>query len=252
MTDIVLEAKDLRKTYHGSGSGVRAVDGIDLAVRSGEFVSVMGNSGSGKTTLLYLLAGLERPTSGSVQVGQKQIDQFNEKQLARLRRDTIGFVFQSMNLLPTLSLRENILIAGYLTDRVRHEVDATTGRLLEDLEIADAADRLPAQVSIGQQQRAAIGRALVNSPQMLFADEPTGSLNSSTSTEVLNALEAVSNSGKTVVMVTHDLKAACRGRRVLFIRDGRLEGEFIFDRAHGSSASDREEPLCEWLFERGW
>jgi putative ABC transport system ATP-binding protein len=250
MTDCVLQAKRLSKT--GAGAGIRAVDDVDLAVRAGEFVSIMGSSGSGKTTLLYLLAGLEQPSSGTVWVGQNQIDQLGEKKLARLRRDSIGFVFQSMNLLPHLSLRENILVAGYLTDRSRREVNLTTDRLLVQMEIREAADRLPAEVSVGQQQRAAIARALVNSPRMVFADEPTGSLNSSTSAGVLNMLEAVNRSGKTIVMVTHDLKAACRGGRVLFIRDGRVEGQFDFDGGATSSRDDREKRLCDWLFQKGW
>jgi putative ABC transport system ATP-binding protein len=262
MTDVVLRAESLSKSY--ADGGVRAVDGIELTVRAGEFVNIMGSSGSGKTTLLYLLAGLEQPTDGSVWVDQNRIDQLGAKELAQLRRHSIGFVFQSMNLLPHLSLRENILVAGYLTARPRSEVQLTTDRLLEEMGIAAAAQRLPAEVSIGQQQRAAIGRALVNSPRMVFADEPTGSLNSSASAGVLDLLEAVNRAGTTVVMVTHDLKAACRGKRVLFIRDGRVEGQFDFESEHGvesghgigsehrAAAEDREKRLCEWLFEKGW
>jgi putative ABC transport system ATP-binding protein len=252
MADVVLCAERLTKAYAGAAPGVRAVDAVDLAVRAGEFVGIMGSSGSGKTTLLYLLAGLERPSDGSVLVNQRAIDRLAEKDVANLRRDAIGFVFQSMNLLPQLSLRENILVAGYLTRRPRGEVDRTTERLLQEMGIADAADRLPAEVSVGQQQRAAIGRALVNSPRMVFADEPTGSLNSSTSAGVLDLLAAVNRSGTAVVMVTHDLKAACRGGRVLFLRDGRLGGEFDFDREAVGAPEDRERRLCEWLFQRGW
>jgi putative ABC transport system ATP-binding protein len=252
MTEYVLRAERLGKSYTGAGPGVRAVDDIDLAVRTGEFVGIMGSSGSGKTTLLYLLAGLERPSNGSVWVNERPIDQLAEKDLARLRRDSIGFVFQSMNLLPHLSLRENILVAGYLTNRRRGEVNLTTDRLLQEMGIVDAAHRLPAEVSVGQQQRAAIGRALVNSPRLVFADEPTGSLNSATSAGVLDLLEAVNRSGTTVVMVTHDLKAACRGGRVLFLRDGRVEGQFAFDGDDRLSPDDSEKRLCAWLFEKGW
>jgi len=250
MTDVLLRAESLSKSY--VDGGVRAVDGIELTVRAGEFVNIMGSSGSGKTTLLYLLAGLERPSDGSVWVDQKRIDQLGANELARLRRHSIGFVFQSMNLLPHLSLRENILVAGYLTARSRTEVQLTADRLLQEMGIAEAAHRLPAEVSIGQQQRAAIGRALVNSPRMVFADEPTGSLNSSASAGVLDLLEAVNRAGTTVVMVTHDLKAACRGKRVLFIRDGQVEGQFDFEREQCAAADDREKCLCEWLFRKGW
>jgi putative ABC transport system ATP-binding protein len=252
MPDFVLRAEHLSKTYTGAGAEVRAVDDIDLAVQAGEFVGIMGSSGSGKTTLLYLLAGLEHPSNGTVWVDQSSIDRLNEKELARLRRDSIGFVFQSMNLLPHLSLRENILVAGYLTKRRRSEVHLTTDRLLTEMGIAEAAHRLPAEVSVGQQQRAAIGRALVNSPRVVFVDEPTGSLNSAASASVLDLLEAVNRTGATVVMVTHDLKAACRGRRVLFIRDGRVEGQFDFDGGETASADEREKSLCAWLFQKGW
>ena len=237
MADVVLRAESLSKSY--VDGGVRAVDGIELSVRAGEFVNIMGSSGSGKTTLLYLLAGLERPSDGSVWVDENRIDQLGANELARLRRNSIGFVFQSMNLLPHLSLRENILVAGYLTARPRSEVQLTADRLLQEMGISDAAHRLPAEVSIGQQQRAAIGRALVNSPRMVFADEPTGSLNSSASAGVLDLLEAVNRAGTTVVMVTHDLKAACRGKRVLFIRDGQVEGQFDFEGEHCAAAAHR-------------
>jgi putative ABC transport system ATP-binding protein len=252
MADVVLRAERLTKSYASAAPGVRAVDAVDLAVRAGEFVGIMGSSGSGKTTLLYLLAGLERPSDGSVRVNQRPLDRLADKDLAKLRRDSIGFVFQSMNLLPHLSLRENILVAGYLTRRPRGEVNLTTDRLLQEMGIAEASHRLPAEVSAGQQQRAAIGRALVNAPGMVFADEPTGSLNSSTSAGVLDLLAAVNRTGTTVVMVTHDLKAACRGGRVLFIRDGRMEGEFDFDREAAGSPDDRERRLCDWLFQKGW
>jgi putative ABC transport system ATP-binding protein len=144
MTDVVLRAESLSKSY--VDGGVRAVDGIELTVRAGEFVNIMGSSGSGKTTLLYLLAGLERPSGGSVWVEQNRIDELGAKELARLRRHSIGFVFQSMNLLPHLSLRENILVAGYLTARPRSEVQLTADQLLQEMGIADAADRLPPQL----------------------------------------------------------------------------------------------------------
>jgi putative ABC transport system ATP-binding protein len=250
MTDVVLRAESLTKSY--GGAGVRAVDGIELAVRAGEFVNIMGSSGSGKTTLLYLLAGLERPSDGSVWIDQNRIDLLADKELAQLRRNAIGFVFQSMNLLPHLSLRENILVAGYLTARPRSEVQLTADRLLQEMGITEAGNRLPSEVSIGQQQRAAIARALVNSPRMVFADEPTGSLNSSASAGVLDLLEAVNRAGTTVVMVTHDLKAACRGKRVLFIRDGRVEGQFERDGEQQTAAEDHEKRLCDWLLQKGW
>jgi putative ABC transport system ATP-binding protein len=250
MSDVVLRAESLSKSY--ADGAVRAVDGIEITVRAGEFINIMGSSGSGKTTLLYLLAGLERPSDGSVWVDENRIDQLGANELARLRRNSIGFVFQSMNLLPHLSLRENIWVAGYLTARPRNEVQLTTERLLQEMGIVDAAHRLPAEVSIGQQQRAAIGRALVNSPRMVFADEPTGSLNSAASAGVLDLLEAINRTGTTVVMVTHDLKAACRGQRVLFIRDGHVEGQFDFQEEQCGEADDREKRLCEWLFRRGW
>jgi putative ABC transport system ATP-binding protein len=206
------------------GSGEAAVDalrGVSLAVPEGQFTAVMGPSGSGKSTLMHLLAGLDRPSEGSVRIGEHDITRMSDKALTKLRRRHIGFVFQSFNLLPMLTAEENVLlpltIAGRRPDR------EALGELLERVGLADRRRHRPAELSGGQQQRVAIARAFITAPTVLFADEPTGNLDSAAGALVLDLLRyAVDRDGQTTVMVTHDPRAAARADRVLFLADGRI------------------------------
>jgi len=210
-----------------------------------------GSSGSGKSTLLYLLSGLESISSGQVWFDGDEISLYSEKNLSLLRRSGMGFVFQAFNLVPNLTLLENVLAAGYLTVSAKKDIEARAVQLLEGMGLGKLTGRLPAQVSGGEQQRAATARALINSPRILFADEPTGALNSASGTAVLDQFSTLSEHDQTIFMVTHDLKAACRGNRVLFLRDGMLHGEFKFD-VSLKGYEQREEVLFHWLSARGW
>ena len=215
-------AYDLTRRYGDGDSAVDAVRGVSLDIASGEFTAIMGPSGSGKSTLMHLLAGLDRPTEGTVEIGGRDITTMSDKQLTLLRREHIGFVFQAFNLVPTLSAEENITlplsIAGRKVDR--SWVDAVISRVGLD----ERRSHRPAELSGGQQQRVAVARALVAEPTVLFADEPTGNLDSKSSAEVIVLLrDAVQAYGQTIVMVTHDAKAAEAADRVVYMADGRLE-----------------------------
>ena len=210
---------DITKVYQGGMTG--ALNGVSLAVEEGEFTAVMGPSGSGKSTLLNLIAGLDRPTTGSVMVGGLDLEKMGEAALARFRRDRIGFVFQFFHLLPNLTVLENVLIPAQLKGTAGAEA---RGRdLLEQLGIAEVADRYPAKLSGGQQQRVAIARALINQPSLLLADEPTGALDTRSGDQVMELLMQLHASGQTILLVTHDAKLATRhAARVISVMDGRI------------------------------
>jgi putative ABC transport system ATP-binding protein len=215
-------ADNLVRRYGEGDSAVEAVAGVSLEVPAGQFTAIMGPSGSGKSTLMHLLAGLDRPTEGSVEIGGQDITTMGDKKLTLLRRKHIGFVFQAFNLVPTLSAVENVTlplsIAGRKIDK--RWVDL----IIEQVGLEERRSHRPAQLSGGQQQRVAVARALVAEPTVLFADEPTGNLDSKSSTEVIELLrDAASAYGQTIVMVTHDAKAAEAADRVIYLADGRVE-----------------------------
>ena len=214
-------ASAVTRRYGDGESAVDALRGVTLEVPAGQFTAVMGPSGSGKSTLMHLLAGLDTPSSGTVGIGGVDITAMNDKQLTKLRRKHIGFVFQQFNLLPTLSAEENILlplsIAGRKTDKTDLEA------LIARVGLQERRDHRPSELSGGQQQRVAIARALISRPTILFADEPTGNLDSASGAEILALLrEAVELDGQTTLMVTHDPRAAAAADRVVFIADGRI------------------------------
>jgi putative ABC transport system ATP-binding protein len=219
--DDLIEARNLSKTY-GAGAGATvALDCVDLQVRRGEFVAVMGRSGSGKTTLLNLLAGLDRPTAGSVWLDGTRIDELSESELARLRRRKVGFVFQFFNLIPTLTAGENVELPLRLAGR-RRKVRATATAMMAGLGVASKQDVAPALLSGGEQQRVALARALVNQPAIVFADEPTGNLDTIAARDVIGLLKAIHQQGQTLVVVTHDGRVAAAADRVVTLRDGRV------------------------------
>jgi putative ABC transport system ATP-binding protein len=214
-------ARDLVRRYGDRDSAVEAVGGVSLEVPAAQFTAIMGPSGSGKSTLMHLLAGLDRPTEGTVEIGGRDITTMGDKRLTLLRRKHIGFVFQAFNLVPTLTAEENVTLPLAIAAKKidRSWVDA----VIERVGLDDRRSHRPAEMSGGQQQRVALARALVAEPTVLFADEPTGNLDSRTSAEVLGLLrDAVSAYGQTTVMVTHDAHAAAVADRVLFLADGRL------------------------------
>ena len=224
----IIRAEGLTKIYRGQGAVIEAFRGVDLAIHPGEFVAIMGPSGSGKSTLLNLLGGLDDPTSGRVKLAGQQLSSMTENLRTRLRRREIGFVFQSFDLLPLLTAQQNVefpLAVGGVTDPERGTRACT---LLTQVGLADKRDAMPDELSGGQKQRVAIARALANQPKVIFADEPTGSLDSLSAGEVIDILrQAVAERGTTVVMVTHDADDAGKADRIIHLRDGRVveEGE---------------------------
>jgi putative ABC transport system ATP-binding protein len=221
----VLRARGLRKEY-GTGEGlVRAVDGVDLDVASGETVAVMGPSGCGKSTLLHLLGGLDRPSSGEVWLGDRRIDQIGERALARVRRTDVGFVFQAFHLMDELTAVENVELPALLAGRSPRVARRRATELLERVGLADRAGFLPSALSGGQRQRVAIARALSNEPLIVFADEPTGNLDSAATVDVLRLFDSLREAGQTLVIVTHDERIAATTDRLISMRDGALVDE---------------------------
>jgi putative ABC transport system ATP-binding protein len=224
----IVEAHDLCRRYGGGEAAVDALAGVTVDFPAGRFTAIMGPSGSGKSTLMHILAGLDRPTSGTVSIAGVQLTDLSDRELTQLRRDRVGFIFQTFNLLPVLNAEENILlplsIAGRDPDREWFD------RLIDTVGIRDRLTHRPAEMSGGQQQRVAVARALVSRPSVVFADEPSGNLDSKSSNDVLELLRhAVDDFGQTVVMVTHDAHAASFADRLLLLADGRIvhDGEAV-------------------------
>ena len=217
----VLQTQDLRKTYGAGETEVRALDGVDLSVESGEFVAVVGTSGSGKSTLLHMLGGLDRPTGGKVLVGGKDIFSLKDDELTIFRRRKIGFVFQAYNLVPVLSVYENIVLPIELDGGTVDE--AYVSEVIHTLGLESKLTNLPSQLSGGQQQRVAIARALATKPAIVLADEPTGNLDSKTSQDVLSLLKVTGEKfGQTIVMITHNEEIAQLAQRIVRIEDGQI------------------------------
>ncbi|MEO8690725.1 MAG: ABC transporter ATP-binding protein [Solirubrobacteraceae bacterium] len=236
MATSVVAGRDLTKRYGEGDAAVNALRGVSLDIAPGTFTAIMGPSGSGKSTLMHLLAGLDRPTEGRVEIDGTEIGTLDDGDLTRLRRDKIGFVFQAFNLVPVLTAEENVRLP--LTLAGRDDAGGRVEQLLEAVALTDRRTHRPAELSGGQQQRVAVARALASEPAVIFADEPTGNLDSTTSGEILGLLRrAVDEFGQAVVMVTHEASAAAIADRVLFLDDGRvvaddsgLDAEQILDR----------------------
>lgn len=220
----LLEVQNLRKVYttRFGGAQVQALANVTFNVEKGEFTAIMGESGSGKTTLLNILAALDRPTSGEVLLNGRSLAAIPEKELAAFRRDNLGFVFQDFNLLDTFSLKDNILLPLVLAGAPYKEMERRLQPLVRKLGIGEILGKFPYEVSGGQKQRAAIARALITSPQLILADEPTGALDSRASDGLLRLFSEINEAGQAILMVTHSVKAASHAKRVLFIKDGEI------------------------------
>jgi len=224
----IIELRDVQKSYTSAAGEFRALRGIDLQINSGEFVSVIGKSGSGKSTLLNMVTGIDRPTAGAVLVNGTAVHKLDENQLAGWRGDNLGIIFQFFQLLPALSLMQNVILpmdlAGKYKPKERRE---RAEHLLEIVELADQRDKLPSMVSGGQQQRAAMARALANDPPIIIADEPTGNLDSKTAAKVFDLFNTLVDQGKTIIIVTHDSSLARLAHRTALITDGEIVNEFV-------------------------
>ena len=222
MSDI-LTVTDLKKVYGKGGSLTRALDGVSLSLEAGEFVGVMGPSGSGKTTLLNCVSTIDRPSAGSIVIDGRELTRLKGKELAKFRRERLGFIFQDCNLLDTLTTYENIALSLSIVKAPAQKIDRRVREMADFLGIADCLDKYPYQMSGGQQQRCAAARAMVTHPALVLADEPTGALDSKSSQLLLDRLDVLNRDlGATILMVTHDAFTASCCRRVVFLRDGRL------------------------------
>ena len=255
MTNI-LEVKDLCKTYIVNKRQNNVLKNVNFTVSEGEMVAVMGPSGSGKSTLLYAVSGMDGITAGEVNFCGKNIAGLGGKELADLRLDEMGFIFQQMYMLKNLTVLDNIILPAAQSKKNGEPRRKTVQRgqeLMRRLGILDIADNDINEVSGGQLQRACICRSMINKPKMIFADEPTGALNRTSSDEVMEELGKLNNDGTTVMLVTHDVKVAAKCTRVLYIIDGNIKGEYNLDRYESASQMrERERALNNWLLEFGW
>jgi len=252
MKNTILSTNKLCKTFSVGGLQQHVLKNLDLAIYEGDFTVIMGPSGAGKSTLLYALSGMDKPTMGGVSFSGKDISGYSNDKLAVFRRDNCGFVFQQTYLLDNMSILDNILACGLLVSKNRKEVINRAKQLLQQLDLDETLWRkFPAQVSGGEGQRAGIVRALINNPQIIFADEPTGSLNSASGKAVLDALTEVNRLGQSVVMVTHDIQSARRGNRILYISDGVVSGECTLTE-YKSDDTERNTKLKDFLSDMGW
>jgi len=253
MKEKVLLARGLCKSFAHNGGQIHILSHIDFVLYQGDFTVVMGASGSGKSTLLYALSGMDRATAGEVLYNGKNIVAMREKELSKLRCKDFGFIFQQMHLVSNLTLFENVAVSGYLDKSVSgEEVRNYTDELLKKMGIDHIKKHLPSQVSGGEQQRCAIARAIVHKPSLLFADEPTGALNRQNTKEVLNLLSAINEAGQSILMVTHDMRAALRANRILYLEDGKIIGELTLPVYCSSEEKSRETQINAWLDSMEW
>lgn len=251
----VLEVKDLCKTYVVNKRQNNVLKNVNLAVEEGEMVAVMGPSGSGKSTLLYTVSGMDAATSGNVLFEGKDLTRLNNKDLATLRLDEMGFIFQQMYMMKNLTILDNIVLPAMESKKTNESKKEKLERgeeLMRKLGIMEVADNDINEVSGGQLQRACICRSMINKPKVLFADEPTGALNRTASNEVMEELVKLNQEGTTIMMVTHDVKVAAKCSRVLYIVDGNIKGEYSSPVESDVKEKDRERSLNNWLMELGW
>lgn len=253
MKKTILSAKGLCKSFAHNGGQVHILTGVDVDIYEGDFTVIMGASGSGKSTMLYALSGMDRATAGDVMYNGENIAKASEKKLSQLRHSDFGFVFQQMHLVSNLSLFENITVPAYLNKgRSAADIDKRAEELLEKMGISHIKTHLPSQCSGGEQQRCAIARALINEPKLIFADEPTGALNKKNTTEVLNMLTELNQNGQSILMVTHDVRAAMRATRLLYIEDGNVLGELELPPYTSVEENSRETQVNAWLTSMEW
>jgi len=248
----LIKTNKLSKTFSTGGQQQHVLKNLDLEIYEGDFTVIMGPSGAGKSTLLYALSGMDKPTLGSIQLSEAEISKFSNDALAQFRRKHCGFVFQQMFLLDNLSILDNVLAAGLLVSKDKKIIIERAKDLLTQVGLTEQIwNKFPTQLSGGEAQRASIVRALINEPTVVFADEPTGSLNSAAGQAALDVLTEVNENGQSVVMVTHDLRSARRGNRILYIQDGVIQGTCDLGK-YVPKSRERHDKLISFLEEMGW
>lgn len=252
MQQTILTTEKLCKTFSNGGVQQHVLKNIDLTLYEGDFTVIMGASGAGKSTLMYALSGMDTPSLGKITFGNTVISDLSQDKLSVFRREHCGFVFQQIYLIDSMSVMDNVLAAGLLVTKDKKAIVARAKELFAAVDVSEETQKkFPSQISGGEAQRVGIVRALINRPQILFADEPTGALNSQTGLDVLDTLTAFNEQGQSVVMVTHDVRSARRGNRILYLKDGVIMGECILGKyTHGDNA--RHEKLSAFLKEMGW
>lgn len=252
----ILEAKKISKEYEISKGNTQPVlRDVDISIGEGEFVSVMGPSGSGKSTLLYNISGMDKPTSGRIRFGQTELTTMTEDELSALRLQRMGFIFQQSNLLKNLNILDNIILSAYMAKKEsRQSIVKRAQKLMEQTGISVLADNDITQASGGQLQRVAICRALINNPDIVFGDEPTGALNSKATGEVMEILAEINHTGTTIMLVTHDAKVAAKTERIFFMTDGVISGEKYLGKyqSEKDDIKTRESQLTDWLSQMGF
>jgi len=253
-----LTVNNLCKTYIINKRQNNVLRNVNFSMEEGEFISIMGPSGSGKSTLLYTVSGMDRLTAGEVNFSGKNLSTLNANQISEVRLNEMGFVFQQMHMLRNLSIYDNIIISAYnsekgKTKKQRTQINERAKDLMRKFDIIDIAENDITEVSGGELQRACICRALINKPKMIFADEPTGSLNSKAAKEVMGELNRINSEGTSILLVTHDVKVAAKTDKVLYIVDGNIQGEFVLGKyTSETSQKERERQLSGWLMDMGW
>ncbi|MCR5251399.1 MAG: ABC transporter ATP-binding protein [Lachnospiraceae bacterium] len=251
--DTILRTEKLCKSFSNAGLQQHVIKNMDLGIGRGDFTVIMGSSGSGKSTLLYALSGMDKPTLGKVYFGEEDISAYDNDRLAVFRRKNCGFVFQSIYLLDNMNVIDNILTGALVAQKNSPELAERVKTLLKKVGISeDMWKKYPNQLSGGECQRVGIVRAVINEPKILFADEPTGALNSSSGRDVLDVFTELHKGGQSIVMVTHDIKTALRGSRVIYLRDGGIVGEHRMPDYGSDDNGKRRESLQEFLNEMGW
>ena len=252
MKQTILSTNKLTKTFSTGGVQQHIIKNLDLEIYAGDFTVIMGASGAGKSTLLYTLSGMDKPSLGSVDFMGTDISKLNSDKMALFRRKHCGFVFQQMHLLDNMSIMDNVLACGLLVSKDKKAIATRAQKLFAEVGLAESVYRkFPTQVSGGEAQRAAIVRALINKPPVIFADEPTGALNSASGTAVLDTLNKVNQDNQSIVMVTHDIKSALRGNRILYVMDGVIRGVCELE-AYAGDSDSRRKALGAFLSEMGW
>lgn len=245
----IITVQQLSKHYDNH----KILENVDIEIFESDFTVIMGPSGAGKSTLLQNISTMDKPTNGKVLFNQQDLTQFTDKKLSQFRKKEIGFIFQSFNLIDHLSVLENVCLPGFLLhSKSKQQVVKRARQLLTSLRLSGQIDQAITHLSGGQKQRVAIARSLINQPKLLFADEPTGALDSTAGTEVLDSLTLNNQNGQTIVMVTHDLKAALRADRILFIKDGKIFGDRKFTSYDANQIETRRTEITSWLEEMGW